>query len=69
MYTLGINAAYHDSAACLVADGQVVEWFRGNPTARHAFQRGRLVPQPGPRVGAGRVQTGVVPSLRPVSTT
>src|ERR1051325_9869641 len=24
MYTLGINAAYHDSAACLVADGQVV---------------------------------------------
>lgn len=24
MYTLGINAAYHDSAACLVRDGQVV---------------------------------------------
>lgn len=24
MYTLGINAAYHDSAACLVKDGQVV---------------------------------------------
>lgn len=24
MYTLGINAVYHDSAACLVADGRVV---------------------------------------------
>ncbi len=24
MYTLGINAAYHDSAACLVRDGQVI---------------------------------------------
>ena len=24
MYTLGINAAYHDSAACLVRDGVVV---------------------------------------------
>ena len=24
MYTLGINAAYHDSAACLVRDGDVV---------------------------------------------
>jgi carbamoyltransferase len=24
MYTLGINAAYHDSAACLVEDGQVI---------------------------------------------
>src|SRR5438105_13414944 len=24
MYTLGINAAYHDSAACLVKDGRVV---------------------------------------------
>lgn len=24
MYTLGLNAAYHDSAACLVRDGQVV---------------------------------------------
>jgi predicted NodU family carbamoyl transferase len=24
MYTLGINAAYHDSAACLVQDGVVV---------------------------------------------
>jgi carbamoyltransferase len=24
MYTLGINAAYHDPAACLVADGRVV---------------------------------------------
>jgi carbamoyltransferase len=24
MYTLGINAAYHDSAACLVQDGQVL---------------------------------------------
>jgi carbamoyltransferase len=24
MYTLGINAAYHDSAACLVKDGQVI---------------------------------------------
>src|SRR3954454_9210504 len=24
MYTLGINAAYHDSAACLVADGAVL---------------------------------------------
>src|SRR5438270_11521498 len=24
MYTLGINAAFHDSAACLVRDGQVV---------------------------------------------
>ena len=24
MYTLGINAAYHDSAACLVKDGTVV---------------------------------------------
>lgn len=24
MYTLGINAAYHDPAACLVADGQVI---------------------------------------------
>jgi carbamoyltransferase len=24
MYTLGINAVFHDSAACLVADGQVV---------------------------------------------
>src|ERR1041385_769224 len=24
MYTLGINAAYHDPAACLVMDGRVV---------------------------------------------
>src|ERR687897_3327443 len=24
MYTLGINAAFHDSSACLVEDGQVV---------------------------------------------
>ena len=24
MYTLGINAVYHDSAACLVQDGQVI---------------------------------------------
>jgi predicted NodU family carbamoyl transferase len=24
MYTLGINAAYHDSSACLVKDGQVI---------------------------------------------
>ncbi len=24
MYTLGINAVYHDSSACLIADGQVV---------------------------------------------
>jgi predicted NodU family carbamoyl transferase len=24
VYTLGINAAYHDSAACLVRDGDVV---------------------------------------------
>jgi hypothetical protein len=24
MFTPGINAAYHDSAACLVHDGQVV---------------------------------------------
>src|SRR3978361_161678 len=24
MYTLGINAAYHDPAACLVCDGQMV---------------------------------------------
>src|SRR5512146_2682214 len=24
MYTLGINAAYHDSAACLVKDGRVL---------------------------------------------
>ena len=24
MYTLGINAAYHDSAACLVRDGDVI---------------------------------------------
>src|SRR5919201_371699 len=24
MYTLGINAVYHDSAACLVADGDVI---------------------------------------------
>ena len=24
MYTLGINAAFHDSAACLVQDGQVL---------------------------------------------
>ena len=24
LYTLGINAAYHDSAACLVRDGQVL---------------------------------------------
>src|SRR5512138_962583 len=24
MYTLGINAAFHDSAACLVKDGQVL---------------------------------------------
>ena len=24
MYTLGINAAYHDPAACLVKDGQVI---------------------------------------------
>src|SRR5512132_1736555 len=24
MYTLGINAVYHDSAACLVRDGEVV---------------------------------------------
>ena len=24
MYTLGLNAAYHDSAACLVRDGRVV---------------------------------------------
>lgn len=24
MYTLGINAVYHDPAACLVQDGQVI---------------------------------------------
>ncbi|HYL44879.1 MAG TPA: carbamoyltransferase N-terminal domain-containing protein, partial [Ktedonobacteraceae bacterium] len=24
MYTLGINAAYHDPAACLIQDGQVI---------------------------------------------
>src|SRR3954465_2890900 len=24
MYTLGINAAFHDSSACLVEDGQVI---------------------------------------------
>ncbi|HEY9604725.1 MAG TPA: carbamoyltransferase N-terminal domain-containing protein [Allocoleopsis sp.] len=24
MYTLGINAVYHDSAACLVKDGQII---------------------------------------------
>src|SRR5574338_898857 len=24
MYTLGINAAFHDSSACLVKDGQVI---------------------------------------------
>jgi carbamoyltransferase len=24
MFTLGINAAYHDSAACLIRDGVVV---------------------------------------------
>src|SRR5437879_4427824 len=24
MYTLGINAAYHDPAACLIRDGQVI---------------------------------------------
>jgi len=24
MYTLGINAAYHDDAACLVKDGEVI---------------------------------------------
>ena len=24
MYTLGINAAYHDSAACLLCDGKVI---------------------------------------------
>src|SRR3954454_22230051 len=24
MYTLGINAAFHDSAACLVRDGEVI---------------------------------------------
>ncbi len=24
MYTLGINAVYHDSAACLVKDGRVI---------------------------------------------
>jgi carbamoyltransferase len=24
MYTLGINAVYHDSAACLVKDGKVI---------------------------------------------
>ncbi|HEY8956177.1 carbamoyltransferase N-terminal domain-containing protein, partial [Chitinophaga sp.] len=24
MYTLGINAAFHDSAACLVKDGQLI---------------------------------------------
>ncbi len=24
MYTLGINAAYHDSAACLIKDGRVI---------------------------------------------
>ncbi len=24
MFTLGINAAYHDPAACLVRDGQVI---------------------------------------------
>jgi len=25
VYTRGINAAYHDSAACLVRDGDVVQ--------------------------------------------
>ena len=24
MYTLGINAAYHDTSACLVRDGEVI---------------------------------------------
>ncbi len=24
MYTLGVNAVYHDSAACLVRDGRVL---------------------------------------------
>src|SRR3954469_24891766 len=24
MYTLGINAAYHDSAACLIQDGKII---------------------------------------------
>ncbi len=24
MYTLGINAAFHDSAACLVKDGRII---------------------------------------------
>ena len=67
MYTLGINAAYHDSAACLVRDGGCSRPQRrsGSPTRKHgkrpgpfldvgaAVPRDRRLPQAG-RDRAGR---------------
>ncbi len=44
MYTLGINAVSHDSAACLVKDGQVIataEEERFTHIKQGAFQNGK----------------------------
>ncbi len=51
MITLGLNAAFHDSAAVLVIDGVPVAAAEEEPT--RYFDAGALPPSAGPSVLAG----------------
>ena len=45
MITLGVNAAFHDSAACLVRDGAVTRLTRDQTLAQLLVDLGRLSPE------------------------
>jgi len=48
MYTVGINAAYHDSAACLVRDGVVL-----SASEEERFTHRKHAKRPGPLLDVG----------------
>ena len=42
MYMLGISAFYHDSAACLVQDGEIIAAAQEEPFTRKKYDPGFL---------------------------
>ena len=59
---LGISAYYHDSAACLVRDGEVLEYMvmgLGSPQREHVVQEARHCHRPDPLAEWKRLLAGV----------
>ena len=65
MYTLGINAAFHDSAACLVGDGRVVA---AAEEERFTHDQARQAAGAVLDLGAAVPRDRLLPAARPGST-